>query len=85
MRWAQIRSGEPLHLVMEPGEETPNGYVVRKGELSDPLCGADARSGYRMNCNMPLGNACKACKKAYLKHEVEIRQLELPLEDTRVE
>ena len=59
MTYAQIKAGRKLHLVCEPGEEY-RGQVVRKGELSLPLCGIKT-SHYRMTINMPLGNACKRC------------------------
>lgn len=59
MRYAQIKRGLKLHIVMEPGEEY-RGQVIRTGYLSNPLCGQKT-DGYRMTINMPLANACKKC------------------------
>lgn len=61
MRYAQIKAGQKLHLVCEPGEEC-RGEVVRKGFLSQPLCGRRAER-YRMTINVPLANACKNCRR----------------------
>lgn len=61
MRYAQIKSGQKLHLVCEPGEDY-RGEVVRAGYVSAPLCrAAHFRGNYRMTINVPLGNACKNC------------------------
>ncbi len=65
MRYAQIASGQKLHLVCEPGEETPTGHIVRAGYLSHPICGRDASDGYRMTINVPLAHACKNCRRVY--------------------
>lgn len=64
MRYAQYKSGLRLHLVCEPGEETPSGHVVRAGFLSWPLCGMKRDGGYRMTINLPwsLGHSCKRCR-----------------------
>lgn len=62
MIWAQISSGNKLHLACEPGEEL-NGYVVRIGQLSRPLCNQHMDGGYRMTCNLPLANGCKKCRR----------------------
>ncbi len=59
MLYAQEKSGQKLHLVAEPGEEY-RGEVIRKGHLSQPLCGRTVQ-GYRMNINVPLANACRNC------------------------
>jgi hypothetical protein len=61
MRYAQIKSGQKLHLVCEPGEVDPHGRVVRAGYLSHPLCGRPVRGEYRMTINVPLAHACKNC------------------------
>ena len=67
MRYAQVKGGQRLHLVCEPGEETPSGHVVRAGNLSVPLCNRPMSSGYRMTINVPLGSACKNCQRVYRK------------------
>lgn len=63
MRYAQEKSGQKLHLVAEPGEEF-QGEVIRKGQLSQPLCGRKVK-GYRMNINLPLAHSCKNCQRVY--------------------
>ena len=50
MRYAQIKSGRKLHLV----------YNLPTGGFTQPVCGLHV-NGYRMNINVPLGNACKNC------------------------
>ena len=60
-RYAQIKAGQRLHIVREPGEEY-QGEVVRIGKLSQPLCWRRTnRYRYRMTINVPLANACKNC------------------------
>jgi hypothetical protein len=68
MRYAQVKGGQRLHMVCEPGEETPRGDVIRAGYLSNPLCGRAVDSGYRMTINVPLANACKNCRRVYRSH-----------------
>lgn len=46
---------------MEPGEQLPNGQIVRAGHISGPLCNRKWDGSYRMTINVPLGNACKNC------------------------
>ena len=66
MRYAQISSGNKLHLVYEPGEGKDDQHIVRSGHLSSPICGTAHFSGhYRMTCNLPLGHACKNCLRVY--------------------
>lgn len=61
MRYAQIKAGQRLHIVAEPGEMF-RGEVVRAGYVCAPLCGTHHFTGsYRMTINMPLANACKNC------------------------
>ena len=65
MVYAQIKGGNKLHLVCEAGEEY-RGEVVRKGYLSNPLCGQRVpSSGYRMTINVSLAHACKRCVRIY--------------------
>lgn len=60
MIYAQIKKGQKLHLAYEAGEG--KNEIVKAGYLSAPLCGKRMeRDGYRMNINVPLGNACKNC------------------------
>lgn len=65
MRYAQVASGQRLHLVCEAGEETPDGEVIRAGFLSAPLCHRPWSRSYRMTVNLPLGHACKNCLRVY--------------------
>ena len=64
MRYAQERGGQKLHYALEPGEEMPDGTVVRRGELGRPLCGRRV-AGYRMTCNLPLAHACGNCRRVF--------------------
>lgn len=61
MLYAQIKAGRKLHLIHEAGEEH-RGEVIHKGHVSQPLCGRKA-DGYRMTINVPLGHACKNCRR----------------------
>ena len=65
MRYAQIKSGQKLHLVYEPGEGMDRRSLIPAGELSKPLCGQRCDDGYRMTINVPLGHACKRCLRVY--------------------
>jgi hypothetical protein len=65
MRYAQIKGGQKLHLVCEPGEEY-YGEIIRAGTVSAPLCKARHFNGsYRMTINVPLANACKNCLRVW--------------------
>ena len=65
MIYAQIASGQKLHLAYEPGEGKDDSSIVRAGFLSNPLCGKRFDGGYRMTCNLPLGNACRNCSRVW--------------------
>lgn len=65
MIYAQISSGQRLHLAYEAGEGKDDASIVRAGFLSDPICGRKAAAGYRMTCNLPLANACRACSRVW--------------------
>lgn len=66
MIYAQIKAGQKLHLAYEPGEGADPMELVPAGSLSTPLCGQPMpQDGYRMNINVPLGNACKRCIKVW--------------------
>ena len=66
MIYAQIKAGQKLHLAYQPGEGKDEQHLVKAGYLSAPLCGQPMPdSGYRMNINVPLGNACKRCQRVY--------------------
>lgn len=70
MIYAQISSGQKLHLACEAGEVAPNGEVVRRGYLSAPLCGRPMHDHkYRMTINVPLGSACKNCRRVLRARE----------------
>lgn len=72
MRYAQNKPGGKLHLVCEPGEEY-RGQIIRKGQLSLPLCGQRVpKGGYRMTCNVPLGHACRRCLRVYARIRREV-------------
>jgi len=61
MRWAQVKAGQKLHLVYEPGEGH-QGQLVRAGNLGEPLCGIYAPGNhYRLTINVPMRCACKNC------------------------
>jgi hypothetical protein len=64
MIYAQISSGNKMHIALEAGEVTRYGEFVRRGELSRPICGQQMTGNYRMTCNLPLGSLCKKCRKA---------------------
>lgn len=65
MIYAQIKSGQRLHLAYEAGEGKDDKRLVRAGFLSDPICGRKAAPGYRMTCNLPLANECRACLRVW--------------------
>lgn len=65
MRYAQINSGQKLHLVCEPGEEY-HGEIIRRGYVSAPMCRTHHFKGrYRMTINVPLANACRNCIRVW--------------------
>jgi hypothetical protein len=63
--YAQIKSGKRMHLAYEPGEGKDDSSIVRAGRLSLPLCGRRFTGTYRMTCNLPLANLCRACNRVY--------------------
>jgi hypothetical protein len=65
MRYAQVDSGQKLHLVYEPGEGASLDALISAGHLSKPICGRSVPSGYRMTINVPLAHACKNCQRIY--------------------
>ena len=66
MRYAQIKSGQKLHMVYEAGEGKDDASIVRAGHVSAPLCGCRTFDGsYRMTCNLPLAHACQNCRRVY--------------------
>ncbi len=54
MRYAQVKSGQKLHLAHEID-----------GALGLPLCGRKVEDGYRMNVNCPMNWLCQNCKRVY--------------------
>lgn len=68
MRYAQIRAGQRLHLVCEPGEQWPGQEIVRAGSLGQPICGRLTIVGYLMTCNLPLAHACRNCLRVFEAH-----------------
>lgn len=66
MIYAQIRSGQKMHLAYEPGEGRSLAALIPAGQISTPLCGQRVpASGYRMTCNLPLAHVCKACARVW--------------------
>lgn len=62
MIYAQIRSGQKLHLAYLAGEGPSQDRLVPAGRMSAPICGQRLPvGGYRMTINVPLANACKRC------------------------
>lgn len=66
MRYAQIKSGQKLHLVYEAGEGKDASNLMPAGHISAPLCGEHSfAGGYRMTINVPLANACRRCQRVF--------------------
>ena len=67
MRYMQIKSGQKLHLVYEPGEGRDDSHLIKKGFIGAPICGRgfDDNDKYRLTINIPLGHACKRCLRVY--------------------
>jgi len=67
MQYMQIKAGQKLHLVYEPGEGIDPQHYMPAGHLSVPLCGRglSETGGYRMTINVPLAHACKRCLRVY--------------------
>ena len=63
----QIKSGQKLHLVYEPGEGKEITSMVPVNHISAPICGRgfDENGNFRMTINVPLANSCKNCNKVY--------------------
>jgi len=53
-RYAQEKGGQQLHLV----EEFGGGQVANVA-----VCGRTPKTRWRMTINVPLGQACKTCRK----------------------
>lgn len=73
MTYMQIKSGQKLHLVYEPGEGKDDQSIIRAGHLSAPICGRSLgpNGTFKMTINMPLGNACKRCLEVYRRRHGE--------------
>ena len=67
MRYAQIKSGQKLHLIYEPGEGINRQSLIPAGHLSLPLCNRKFAGDYRITINVPLAHACKNCLRIYEK------------------
>lgn len=63
----QIKKGQKLHLVYEPGEGKDDQSIIKSGFISAPICGRgfDENGNFRMTINIPLNNACKSCMRVY--------------------
>jgi len=68
MLYAQIKKGQKLHLVFEPGEGWDRQHLIPINEVSKPLCNRRFSGHYRMTINVPLASACKNCLRVYRKH-----------------
>ena len=67
MRYMQIKGGQKLHLVYEPGEGIDESKLIPKGHVSAPICGRgfDKNGNFKMTINVSLSNACKRCLRVY--------------------
>lgn len=67
MTYMQIKSGQKLHLVYEPGEGRDDSHLIKSGYIGAPLCGRgfDSNGDHRMTINVPLGNSCGNCQRVY--------------------
>ena len=65
MTYAQVASGQRLHLVYEAGEGVSPDRLIPAGRLSAPLCGRSMSGSYRMVIGFPLANACRNCLRVY--------------------
>ena len=65
MIYAQIKRGQRLHLAYEAGDGADPASLTPAGRVSNPLCGREVPSGYRMTINVPLANACKSCQRVW--------------------
>jgi len=65
MIYAQVKSGQKLHIVYEAGEGKDDLHLIKAGYISDPLCGRSVPEGYRMTSTFPLANSCKRCLRVY--------------------
>lgn len=75
MRYAQIKSGNKLHLVFEAGEGWTKDSLIPARHVGLPLCGQKVENGYRMTINLPLGNACKRCLRVYNLLQRKLKKL----------
>lgn len=72
MRYAQIKSGNKLHLIYEAGEGENPRELIPAGYISAPLCNTHFFKGkYRMTINVPLAHACKNCLRVYRQRHAE--------------
>ena len=70
MRYAQVASGQKLHLVYEPGEGLDSANLIPAGHVSAPICGRRFDGHYRMTVNLPLGHFCRNCQRIYrIRHQ----------------
>ena len=65
MIYAQVSRGQKLHLVYEAGEGADDLHLVKRGYLSNPICGRHAPNGYRMTINVPFASECKNCRRVF--------------------
>lgn len=66
MKYAQIKSGNKLHLVYEAGEGKDSSALIPIGHVSAPLCNTSHFTGtYRMTINVPLAHSCKRCQAVF--------------------
>ncbi len=67
MLYMQIKAGQKLHLVYEPGEGKDDQSLIRADHVSAPICGRgfDENGNFRMTINVPLANGCKNCRRVF--------------------
>lgn len=75
MRYMQIKGGQKLHLVYEPGEGIDSKHLIPYRHLSAPICGRGFTDDgtFRMTINAPLGNACRNCLRIYASRQHRAR------------
>lgn len=67
MKYMQIKGGQKLHLVYEPGEGVSSDKLIPIGHFSAPICGRgfDENGNHRITINVPLASACKRCLRVH--------------------
>lgn len=71
MKFVQIKKGQKLHIVYEPGEGKDDQHLIKAGFLSSPICGRgfDENGNFRLTTNLPMEHACKNCIRVLNKKQ----------------